>query len=106
MHPGVSWGTARARAPHNSHNKSPRTTDARSTYKGITDQKEERRVRRGEESWGDGEKGKEEGRGTGERVRNNGVDPDRGTAAVAKGVTVASQASRPNPYEDYSSRDA
>lgn len=43
--PRVPRGTARARAPHNSHNKSPRTTDARSTYKGITDQKEDRRVR-------------------------------------------------------------
>lgn len=53
--PRVPRGTARARAPHNSHNKSPRTTDARSTYKGITDQKEDRRVRvkRGEwEGWG------------------------------------------------------
>lgn len=43
--PRVPRGTARARASHNSHNKSPRTTDARSTYKGITDQKEDRRVR-------------------------------------------------------------
>lgn len=46
--PRVPWGTTRARAPHNSHNKSPRTTDARSTYKGITDQKEDRR----EGCWG------------------------------------------------------
>lgn len=57
--------TARARAPHNSHNKSPRTTDARSTYKGITDQKEDRRVREGVER----QSGQ---RGEGEGIRNNG----------------------------------
>lgn len=55
--PRVPRGTARARAPHNSHNKSPRTTDARSTYKGITDQKEDRRVREKEE----GSRGQREG---------------------------------------------
>jgi len=58
--------TARARAPHNSHNKSPRTTDARSIYKGITDQKEDQRVREGtvRRSGVAGERG--------ERIRNNG----------------------------------
>lgn len=72
--PRVPRGTARARAPHNSHNKSPRTTDARSTYKGITDQKEDRRVReevgwaRRGVGWG------EEGKGS-----QQWVDPDRET---------------------------
>jgi len=65
--PRVPRGTARARAPHNSHNKSPRTTDARSTYKGITDQKEDRRV--GKRRGGRGREGGGKGRG---KVRNNG----------------------------------
>lgn len=41
----------------------------------------------------------------GKGFAKNGVDPDRGTAVVAKGVAVASRASRPNLCEDYSSRE-
>lgn len=61
--PWVPRGTARARAPHNSHNKSPRTTDARSTYKGITDQKEDWRVGKREGGGGGSERKGREGQG-------------------------------------------
>lgn len=93
--PRVPWGTTRARAPHNSHNKSPRTTDARSTYKGITDQKEDRREgcrkrkRKRERTTERGEGGSGGGKGS-----QQWVDPDHETTVVAKGVTVASRAAR------------
>lgn len=92
--PRVPRGTARARAPHNSHNKSPRTTDARSTYKGITDQKENRRVGKG----GGREVGARRGGGGEGKDSQQWVDPDRETAAVAKGVVaVASRGAQGGP---------
>lgn len=94
--PRVPWGTTRARAPHNSHNKSPRTTDARSTYKGITDQKEDRKGRLQKEKERKRERMTERGGGGGGGGKGSQqwVDPDHETTVVAKGVTVASQAAR------------